>query len=74
MLSLHQVTRRYDEVIKDVEQEVKCVDDVLLYDSGIAEAFYHMFDYLTLCAKNGVVQNQKKLQFCQDTVQFVGLQ
>ena len=28
-------TRRYDEVIKDVDQEVKYVDDVLLYDSGI---------------------------------------
>ena len=67
-------TRRYDEVIKDVEREVKCVDDVLLYDSGIEEAFYHTFDYLTLCAKNGVVQNRKKFQFCQDTVQFAGLQ
>ena len=67
-------TRRYDEVIKNVERKVKCVDDVLLYDSGIEETFYHTFDYLTLCAKNGVVQNRKKFQFCQDTVQFAGLQ
>ena len=44
-------TRRYNEVIKDVDQEVKYVDGVLLYDSGIEEAFYHTFDYLTLCAK-----------------------
>ena len=30
------------------------VDDVFLYDKGIEEAFYHVFDYLYLCGENGI--------------------
>ena len=36
-------TRRYDEVIKNIPQKVKIVDDTLLYDYCIEEAFFsHM--------------------------------
>ena len=34
-------TRRYDDIIKDVPNKVKCVDDTLLYDHGIVAAFNH---------------------------------
>ena len=64
----------YDEVIKDVPHKVKIVDDTLLYDSNIEGAFFHTFDFLLHCAKNGIVLNREKFQFCPDTVQFVGLQ
>ena len=66
-------TRRYDEIIERVERKVKIVDDTLLYDSSIEQAFYHVWDYLTICANNGVVVNAKKFRFCQDTVDFAGL-
>ena len=66
-------TRRYDEIIDGVERKVKIVDDTLLYDESIEQAFYHMWDYLTLCANNGVVVNAKKFKFCQDTIDFAGL-
>ena len=66
-------TRRYDEIIDGVERKVKIVDDTLLYDKSIEQAFYHMWDYLTLCANNGVVVNAKKFKFCQNTVDFAGL-
>ena len=33
-------TRRYDDIISDVPRKHKIVDDVLLYDKGIEEAFY----------------------------------
>ena len=67
-------TRRYDEVIKDIARKIKLVDDTLLYDTDIKEAFYHTFDFLMRCAQNGIVLSKDKFQFCKDTVQFGGLQ
>ena len=40
-------THRYDEVIKDIARKIKLVDDTLLYNNDIKEAFYHTFDFLT---------------------------
>ena len=34
----------------------------------------HTLDYLSLCETNGIVINKDKFQFCQDIVQFGGLQ
>ena len=67
-------TRRYDEIIKETQRKVKLVDDALLYDSNIEEAFFHTFDYLHHCSLNGIVFNESKFQFCMDTVEFGGLQ
>ena len=67
-------TRRYDEIIKDIPRKIKVVDDTLLYDKTIKDAFYHTLDYLSLCETNGIVINKDKFQFCQDVVQFGGLQ
>ena len=66
-------TRRYDEIIKDVPNKVKCVDDTLLFDTSIEKSFYHTWDYLDLCAKNGITLNKEKFKFCEDTVEFAGL-
>ena len=35
--------------------------------------FYHVWDYLTLCSKNGIIIHAKKFQFCKDTVNLAGL-
>ena len=40
-------TRRYDEVIKDIPRKVKILDDTLLFDYSIEEAFFHTWDYIT---------------------------
>ena len=66
--------RRYDKIIKDIPCKMKIVDDTLLYDSSINGAFYYTFDFLLQCARNGIVLNTNKFQFCQDVVQFRGLQ
>ena len=66
-------THRYDEIIVGVERKVKIIDDTLLYDESIEQHFYHVWDYLTLCAKNGIIIHAKKFQFCKDTVDFTGL-
>ena len=67
-------TYRYNKIIKDILCKVKIVDDTLLYDSSIKGVFYHTFDFLLQCAKNGIELNTDKFQFCQDVVQFRGLQ
>ena len=67
-------TRRYDEIIEGVERKVKIIDDTLLYDESIKQHFYHVWDYLTLCAKNGIIIiHAKKFQFRKDTVDFAGV-
>lgn len=65
-------TRRYDDVIKCVPRKHKVVDDVLLHDDNITQAFYHTFDYLTLCAENGITINPQKFRFAHKEVDFVG--
>ena len=65
-------TSRYDQVIQDVPRKVKCVDDTLLFDSSIREAFFHTFDYLHKCSSHGIVFNASKFKFCRQTVTFAG--
>ena len=59
---------------KGYPRQVKIVDDTLLYDPSIEGSFYHTFDFWSHCAKNGIVLNRDKFQFCQETVLFGGLQ
>ena len=66
-------TRRYDNIIKDVKNKVKCVDDTLLWDDSIEESFFHTWEYLQICEDNGITLNKDKFQFCKDTVDFAGL-
>ena len=49
------------------------MDDTLLYDTSIEEHFYHVWEFLTILANNGIVANIDKFQFCQETVDFGGL-
>lgn len=66
-------TRRYDELITDIPRKVKCVDDVLIWDSDISTAFYRAWDYLTFCGNNGIVLSARKFKFCRDEIDFAGL-
>ena len=49
------------------------MDDVCLNDHNIESAFFHVWEFLTICAKNGVVLNKDKFQFCSSQVDFAGL-
>ena len=57
--------RRYDDIIIDQERKAKVVDDTVLWDADITEAFYHTFDFLLLCANNGVTLKPEKIKFCR---------
>ena len=65
-------TKRYDDIVAGVPRMCKCIDDTLLYDSSIEEAFYHAFDYLHLCGQNGITLNPDKFKFCRREVEFTG--
>ena len=68
-------TCRYDEIIKDFPSKSKSSQwHTTPYIYYIKTAFYQTLDYLSPCEKNGIVLNKDKFQFCQDEVQFGGLQ
>ncbi|XP_063852440.1 uncharacterized protein LOC135095506 [Scylla paramamosain] len=49
-----------------------CVDDTLLYDNSIEEAFWHTYDFLATCASKDITLKPEKFQFAQREVNFVG--
>ena len=63
----------YGEVLKDVERIVRMKDDAMLYDFSVEEHFWHIWNFLYLCATSGIVLNEKKFQFCVKTAKFAGL-
>lgn len=65
-------TRRTDDITSDVERKRRCVDDSLLYDTSIEEAFWHTIDYIILCHENGIIFNREKFQFAKNEVDFAG--
>ena len=67
-------TRRFDDITVGEPRMVRCIDDSLLWDPAddIAAAFWHAFDYIKLCADNGVVFNQEKFVFAEESVEFAG--
>ena len=67
-------TRRFDEIVTDVPQKTKCVDDTLLWADSIQEAFFQTVKWLDLCGSNGIVLNPKKFVFAEKTVEFAGFQ
>lgn len=64
--------RRVDEILIDVPRKCRLVDDTLLYDDNITEAFFHAFDLLCTCAMNGITLNPTKFKFGKKTVDFCG--
>ena len=64
-------TKRFDDIIVDIPRKFKCVDDILLHDSSVREAFLHTFDLLLACENNGITLNPEKFEFCQRAVNFV---
>ena len=64
---------RYDDIIKDIPRKVKVIDDTCLYDDTIESSFWHTWDYLDVCARNGIVLNIEKFVYCKEEVEFAGL-
>ena len=67
-------TRRYDEIVSDVPDKTKCVDDTLLWSDTLEDSFFHTVRWLDICGRNGIILNPgpEKFQFGQDEVEFAG--
>ena len=65
-------TKRFDDVIADIPRKLKCVDDTLLHDDSVSEAFWHTYDFLQRCLDNGVTLRPDKFSFCKRNVTFAG--
>ena len=65
-------TSRFDQIIQHIPRKVKCVDDTLLYDSSISDAFFHTWDFISTCASHGIVLNKEKFKFCKKEITFAG--
>ena len=65
-------TKRYDDAIEGTKQMFKCVDDVLLYDYTIEDAFWHCWDYLETCTRHGITLSADKFKFCRREIDFLG--
>ena len=52
---------------------MKIIDDALLYDPSVEESFFHTFEYVKVCAENGVTLNPEKFKFCRKELDFCGI-
>jgi len=60
-------TKCFDDTIIDIPRKLKCVDDTLLYDHNVAEAFWHTYKFL-----EGITLRPDKFRFCKRSVTFAG--
>ena len=66
--------RRFEEIVADVPDKTKCVDDTLLWFIDIKSSFHQAVNWLDLCGKQGIILNPEKFAFCQDVVNFAGFE
>jgi len=67
-------TRRFDEIVSDIPNKTKCVDDTLLWADNIEDSFYQACNWLEICGKNGITLNPDKFSFACDCVEFAGFE
>lgn len=65
-------TRRYDEIVSDIPNKIKCIDDSLLWSDTIKDSFFQAINWLDICGRHGVTLNPAKFSFSEDTVDFAG--
>ena len=65
-------SRRYDEIVADIPNMTKCVDDTLLWADNIEDSFHQAVHWLDTCGKNGITLNPEKFVFSSCEVEFAG--
>ena len=74
MVSGDGFNERYSAITSSFKNVERCVDDSIMWADNIQDSFTQVCEYLDLCARNGIILNPKKFQFCQDVADFAGLQ
>lgn len=66
--------RRFDEVVGNISNYTKCVDDALLWGDTVEECFMQAVNWIDVCGRHGIILNPEKFSFAQSTVDFAGFQ
>ena len=66
--------RIYDEIVADITQKTKCIDDALLWADDIEDSFWRAVNSLDRTGKNGITLNPTKFVFAADEVEFAGFE
>ena len=65
-------TRRHDEIVADIGDKTKCVDNILLWSDTIEGSYFQAVQWLDICGRNGIILNPEKFVFSAPTVDFAG--
>ncbi|XP_060588370.1 uncharacterized protein LOC132743816 [Ruditapes philippinarum] len=63
-------TRRYDEVVTEITNKTKCIDDALLWANDLEESFFQAVRWRYVCGRNVITLNPEKFVFGADEVEF----
>ena len=66
-------TRRFDEIVADIPNKTKCIDDTLLWADSIEESFHQAVQWLDRCGRNDITLHPSKFTFAAD-VEFAGFE
>ncbi|KAK3788810.1 hypothetical protein RRG08_029257 [Elysia crispata] len=67
-------TRRYDEIVAEIPNKTKCVDDALLWADTLEESFHQTVQWLDICGRHGIILNPEKFVLGSDVVEFSGFE
>ncbi|XP_068215773.1 uncharacterized protein [Palaemon carinicauda] len=65
-------THRFDSIIADFQDKVKCVD-TCMWAKSIEASFFQTCEWLDISSRNGITLNLRKFQFVHDSVEFTRL-
>ena len=63
-------TKRFDDITEGYPRVKRITDDSILWDTDIASSFWHIVNYIKLCADHGVVFNPDKFEFAKEIIEF----
>ena len=67
-------SRRFDEIVCEVPNKTKCIDDGLLWSPDIKKSFFQACEWLDICGRHGITQNPRKFHFGEDIVEYAGFE
>ena len=64
-------SRWYDEIVADIRQKTKCIDDTLLWADSIEESFLQAVHWLNVYSRHDITLDTDKFMFCKADVEFI---
>ncbi|KAK3799222.1 hypothetical protein RRG08_054349 [Elysia crispata] len=65
-------TRQFDEIISDIDNKTKVIDDTIVWSQSIEDSSFQTVKFLDICGRNGVILSPSKFSFAKETVHFAG--